>query len=272
MDSTFHLEAFEATSEQVALYVVHLHNCKLKANTIRSHLSSIAFMFQASQLPTPTESFSTSKLLHAYAKSDPPPFVRKPITHSVLKDIINALKRLPYSSHDRLLLQALFSLMYHALLRISEVTPSKKHSHNLKAKHICISTVKPKQVSVTFKTFKFSKPGVTKLLIPPADISSCPVKAYARYAQVRFPNSTSAFCRQNGSLLSPSYVTKQLRYIINNIGLAPQDYNNHSFRIGRATDMARVGFTDTQICMAGRWSSSAFTKYIKPQLLRITNT
>ncbi len=167
-----------------------------------------------------------------------------------------------------MMLTSLFTLMYHALLRIGEVTPSKKNNHILKAKQIIVSGSNNKLL-LSFRTFKFSKPGITQLNILSSKDTTCPVTAYRRYSRVRSSTSKYAFCRHDGSLLSPSYVTTQLRKVLASVGRASQDFNNHSMRIGKATDMARQGFTDTQICMAGRWSSSAFKKYIKPLLLQL---
>ncbi len=265
--SHFDITPLDANSDQLELYVVHLHNLKIKSKTIRSHLSAISFKFQYAKLQSPTDSFCISKLLAGYAKSDPPPKVRHPITSDILKRIISALSRLPFTTHDRIMFTSLFSLMYHALLRICEVTPSSKHNHNLKSNQVTRQKGTPSKLSVHFKTFKFSKPGLTKLEILPAGNNTCPVSTFAQYSKIRSQKSKFAFSRQDGTDLSPSYVTRHLRSILSTIGLPPDDFNNHSFRIGRATDMARQGFTDTQICMAGRWSSSAFKKYIKPQIL-----
>ncbi len=271
MTSTFKCQVYEATSDHVELYVVHLHNSKLRSNTIRSHLSSIAFHLQSTKRQSPTESFGISKLLASYAKSDPPPNTRHPITEDILKDIISSLKRMPYTPHDRTMLISLFTLMYHALLRICEVTHSTKNPHNLRPDQIRVRTNNTSRLSVKFETFKFSKPGVKRLDILPSTRKTCSVTAYERYTEIRFRNSKVAFCLSDGSSLSTTYVTNQLRGVLRHVGLPPQDFNNHSFRIGKATDMAKLGFTDTQICMAGRWSSSAFKQYIKPQLLQLNH-
>jgi integrase len=267
--SSFDISPYDATSEQVALYVVHLHNQKIRAKTIRSHLSSIAFNFQSLQLSPPTVSFSISKLLASYTKSDPPPLVRKPITHDILKLLVSALAKMPNTKHDRVMFTSLFTLMYHALLRISEVTPSKKHDHNLKSKQISTTGAKNQKLTISFKTFKFSTPGITQINISPTSNNICPVMTYLRYQRIKSPKSNLSFSRSDGSPLTPALVTKQLRSLLAFIKLPSADFYNHSFRIGKATDMARQGFTDTQICMAGRWSSSAFKKYIKPQLLQL---
>ena len=78
------MSPLNSTSQHVELYVVHLHNNNLRSNTIRSHLSAIAFQFQLAQMLPPTKSFNISKLLLSYAKSDPPAIMRKPITKQIL--------------------------------------------------------------------------------------------------------------------------------------------------------------------------------------------
>ena len=40
-------------------------------------------------------------------------------------------------------------------------------------------------------------------------------------------------------------------------------FKGHSFRIGAATLAAKMGLTDTQIRLMGRWNSNAFLSYIR---------
>ena len=65
-----------------------------------------------------------------------------------------------------------------------------------------------------------------------------------------------------------TYVRKTLAKVLKLVGLNPTEYNTHSFRVGRATDMFKQGYREAQVCMAGRWNSKADKKYIKPQILR----
>ena len=89
--------------------------------------------------------------------------------------------------------------------------------------------------------------------------------AYTHYLTVRPKSSISAFILQDGTPINTRFVTKHIGSVLDFLGHNSSDFTNHSFRIRKATDMSRRGFTDTQICLAGRWSSSAFRKYIKPQ-------
>ncbi len=44
-------------------------------------------------------------------------------------------------------------------------------------------------------------------------------------------------------------------------------FHTHSFRIGRATSWAQLGFTNEQILNMGRWRSDAYKKYIRPSMV-----
>jgi hypothetical protein len=47
------------------------------------------------------------------------------------------------------------------------------------------------------------------------------------------------------------------------LGINPQFYNGHSFRIGAATHAANLDFSEPYIRKLGRWNSSAVNQYIR---------
>ena len=57
-----------------------------------------------------------------------------------------------------------------------------------------------------------------------------------------------------------SYMSKLLDpYTDKSIG----SFNTHSFRIGLASMLGSLGFSDVEVKIAGRWSSRAFEAYLK---------
>jgi hypothetical protein len=48
-------------------------------------------------------------------------------------------------------------------------------------------------------------------------------------------------------------------------------FTTHSFRIGLASELGRLGCSDEEIKEAGRWSSRAFERYIKLRRTRRAN-
>ncbi len=54
-----------------------------------------------------------------------------------------------------------------------------------------------------------------------------------------------------------------MRQALTYMGLDPQVYSGHSFRIGHCTDVALEGRSDAQLRHAGRWASNAFQVYTK---------
>ena len=67
----------------------------------------------------------------------------------------------------------------------------------------------------------------------------------------------------NGSPLTRSQFTGVLAKAIRCLGLPTQVYTSHSFRIGRASDLASKGLSNETIKQLGRWKSDAVERYIR---------
>jgi hypothetical protein len=90
---------------------------------------------------------------------------------------------------------------------------------------------------------------------------------YKKYAISRGRGKGPTFRHMDGTGITRTKLASKLRDYLLEIGHTPTKYNTHSFRIGKATDMARAGYSHTQIAMVGRWKSDAFLKYIKPSFI-----
>jgi hypothetical protein len=93
----------------------------------------------------------------------------------------------------------------------------------------------------------------------------CPVEAFMTWFKLKPRDENSPLFRlDNGTPLTGSklnaYMTKFLSpYTDKSKG----SYNTHSFRIGLASMLGSLGYSDDEIQASGRWSSRAFEAYLK---------
>ena len=73
------------------------------------------------------------------------------------------------------------------------------------------------------------------------------------------------FVFRDGTPVRPVNVRCTLRNVLKMIGLQPRLYGTHRFRIGRATDLIKMGFTIEQVKLVGRWRSNTVYKCIRDQ-------
>ena len=62
--------------------------------------------------------------------------------------------------------------------------------------------------------------------------------------------------------MKPWNVRAVLRNILDKIGLDATLYRTHSFCIGRATDMIKMGVEFERVKQIGRWRSNSIYRYI----------
>ena len=92
----------------------------------------------------------------------------------------------------------------------------------------------------------------------------CPVHNLKKFLAIRPCTTTnhSLFIHSNTKPLTRFQFNAVLQKAIQSAGIGGH-FGTHSFRIGRATDLALQGYSDQQIQTFGRWKSLAFQKYIR---------
>ena len=257
---------YHATDTHMECYVVYLHNEGIKAETIRSHLTAIGNKMKLKGLTPNIESFKLKKLITAYGRTDNPPTMRKPITARLLKNMIVSIRNSGRLEHTKRALTSMFTMMYAGLLRVSEVSRSKgkANNHNIHRGNVTVNH-KKREVVIKLDTYKFSKKPVTMAITEEGNIS--PYTNLLQYDSSA-GNRKWLYEDRNGKPYIQDAIRRMLVGVLEASGVKATEYNTHSFRIGKATDMWKQGYTDMQICLAGRWNSKAYKKYIKPQILR----
>ena len=95
----------------------------------------------------------------------------------------------------------------------------------------------------------------------------CPVAAYEKWRNISKVAKTStkpAFRLENGLLYTGKQFNSDLQKLLGkHIDYKQTKILSHSFRAGLATAMAKLGYSDEEICKIGRWNSTAFVTYVK---------
>ena len=87
----------------------------------------------------------------------------------------------------------------------------------------------------------------------------CPVFTLKQYVKYRPKvQDSNLFLNEKGLPFRRDFLAKKLKTCIHLIGGDASDFNTHSFRVGRATDLALAGTPHGLIKTAGRWNNEAY--------------
>ena len=102
-------------------------------------------------------------------------------------------------------------------------------------------------------------------LVARPDIAACPVSAMRAYLLLRLRGQPQDFLFIRGK--STPLTTRALARALCEAGrLSHMDVSRlagHCFRIGGASHGAQHGMFELQLCVAGRWASSAVRRYLR---------
>ena len=242
---------------------MHLANTNLSYSTIRTYLSAISFAHKILNANDPTTAFSISKTLQGIRNLNPTPInQRLPITKSILHRLLQALPYAVTAQWDKVLWQAVYLLAYHGCLRAGEITLSKNIQNVIQLSQVISTT---QSIQIHFWQYKHSqhhKPVLT-ITAQPTGVP-CPVSALQQYLLARGPTPGQLFINHDHSPTTIEQFGANLKTTTTLSSLPPHQYTTHSFRIGKASDMAAEGQPDQLIRRAGRWKSSAYMRYLRP--------
>ena len=249
--------SFPISVKHACLFLVFLFNNKFSPTSILTIMSGLTYCHKIRLLTDPFQFFPVRQLFQAIKKNSPSPGdSRLPISESILFDLLDNIHLLGLSKYESILLSTMFLFAFYFGLRIGEYTASP---HNLQLTDVCVSH---KEVVIIFQSFKHSKQRSLPHSIKPSSLRHCLVKSAMSYASLR-PPIEGAFFVYAGKPVSPKSFTTKLKQIISLIGKSPEKFSPHSFRIGAATHWFNKQFSEYQIRQLGRWSSNAFTSYIR---------
>ena len=265
-----HEPTLPANHDLIAMFVAHLHGRGLKYTTIRAYLSAISKFHKPRNLPDHTQShLVTQALLGIKNLKQDTGEKLLPITKVILHKLVDNIRFLTSCDFTRCLVKALFLTMFHLCLRVSEVAVCSDNKHSLDIQQVKELDGGFEIQFISYKHSADSKPKV--LLQPQKQTNYCPVVALREYIKVRGQSIGPLFKDAQNKPVTRHCLLKHLRSSLELAGFDPKLFNTHSFRSGRATQLAADNVNDKTIKETGRWKSSAYLQYIRPSHFTLPN-
>jgi hypothetical protein len=183
---------------------------------------------------------------------------RMPITAAMLMAIVDSL---PANDYDNVLFVAAACLGVRCLLRGGEYLRKDAESVILLRENVVFTS---EGATLFLGDTKTDTNVSVRLFRDPEDSGICPVRRL-HDAMEQAPNKdpkAPLLQLKSGKPLSYDWVMQKLKSCLKALGHVGV-VGTHSFRIGGATDLARLGMPESVIKAIGRWTSSAYTLYTR---------
>ncbi|GAV08479.1 hypothetical protein RvY_18162 [Ramazzottius varieornatus] len=198
----------------------------------------------------------------------PETYKRTPLTIKHLRQLKGDLFESLIPRHDQLMLWSAFTMAFYGMLRVSEYTSSKDASFdksNLVLNDLQIFCDSVQICLRRDKTHRKTTPPAIYLAKTQTD--TCPVQALHAYMLARSSaRHTPLFISHDGCYLTRQRVNRELQIFLGN------GFTSHSFRIGAAATASKAGCSMEQIRAMGRWSSDVSNRYVRPDMVSLTQT
>ncbi len=263
-------DTWPAPLYDLLFYIAYMSHTGLSASTITIYISGISTMHKLNGQTDNTKSFLVTKILKgSKRKNSPKADLRLPVSFNLLKRLIQSLPFVCTSVYESTMFASAFSLCFFGLLRVGEITSQSKGRAGKHVIHISDIKRVRKQDSVDLhlmirssKTDQHSH-STTLIICSQTDNSICPVHLLKGYLEVRqHALDSNLYLHFDGSDLTRYQFSIVLQRALSFCEVKGH-FRPHSFRIGAATEAKRFGIHDDVIKKWGRWTSDAYTKYIR---------
>lgn len=259
-----------ATSETARMevtvdYILQLRESGVSASLVQRRLSGLAFHFKLRNWGDVTKCFVIRQALKGWRKEHVHTDSRRPVSYSLLGQLVEATVTVCKSSYEACLFQTAFCLAFFAALRVGELVPlSRVRPGGLLADDVLLQN---DAVRVRIRRSKTDVLGRGSW-VPLHGVQGpvCPVKVVANFV-ARRSQGAHFLVHEDGSPLSRFQFQSVFKHCLSQVGVPPGEYGTHSFRIGAATEAARAGLPNSDVQRIGRWRSNCFAGYVRPELL-----
>lgn len=255
----------------ISYLVAHLANRKLKVSSIRTYLSAVSFKHKMKGYKDECSGILVKQLLKGIKNQSKFPSQRAPITEQILNKLIEKTSESCQDHYEQALIRALFLLCFHACLRGGEIVLSVNRTHVLKYKDVQIEgSGENKKLIMKLQSFKFSREPSTVIVRRGKPHCYCPIAFVKSYLKIRGNSPGPMFLHSNKAPVTIKEFRGYLKSTLILCNIDPANYNTHSFRIGKATQLSDLNMTDSEIKTVGRWRSNAFRTYLRNNNVLIT--
>ena len=261
------MEEWPARQHHVVLFITHCFESGLSPNSIATYIAGISYFHKLNNWGKLSDMFVVAKMLEGCHRLRQVKDLRAPITQPVLAAICEALNSVCSNEFETLLFSSLYTLAYFGLFRVSElVSPSRSQIGSpLQQSDVKYNSDKHSLV-ITLRATKTNQRAIPIQIKLPEENNAynlCPVRAIQNYLTVRPLTGGPFFCHVDGSPVTryqfSAVLNKSLRLTKFDLG----HFKTHSFRIGRASDLAAQGIPSNAIMKMGRWQSACYKLYVR---------
>ncbi len=263
-------QIWPAPVSDLVLYIAYLADKGWTHSTISVHMSALSFLHKINEWSDPTSTFIVKKLKEGSRRAASKPDSRRPITFSLLKKIVALLPSTCSSSYEVALFKCAFFLAFFGFLRVGEyacISKKKLSDHVIKVGDVLLSGRQSLTIHIPHSKTDQGRKGADVTILGLSDEFHSPLHIFRNFLAIRPPVAGPLFIHFNQEPLTVFQVSRMLKETIQILGLPKEDFSPHSFRIGAATSAAMRGVSDEEIQLMGRWKSSAFQTYIRPERL-----
>ena len=262
--------------DKVILYIGYLIEQERSSQTLRSYLSAIRAVLIDDKYELKENKFLLSALTKACSRKCDKLITRMPIRKKMLQMILNSViehfKVENNQMYLSILYRAMFSTAYFGLFRIGAITESQ---HTLLVTDVYIADNKKKILFIlrSSKTHEendkpqFIHITVTDIYPKTSHIPHhCLYNLIREFIKARPPyrqKTEKFFVYKDRSPVKPQMFRSVLRDMIEKSGFNPRPYSGHSFRIGRGSDLLKMGVSVETIKKIGTWTSNVVFPYLR---------
>lgn len=100
--------------EKLVLFIAYLFEEGKSPNTISTYLAALSYYLKFKGKPDITNNFIISKLVNGAKRLAAGPYIRRPITVTVLGHLLQALAHVTKAYYQRIMFEAMFLLAFYA--------------------------------------------------------------------------------------------------------------------------------------------------------------